>query len=62
MNAADPTKGEERGPTLLVRHCAAMTGPEDDAPPAGTRLERSIGREFARFLVGALSRRRRERD
>jgi hypothetical protein len=60
MNAADPTRGE-RGPTLLVRHCAALAPAEDDSPPAGTRLERRIGRDFARFLVGALSRRLRDR-
>jgi hypothetical protein len=61
MDAADPTRAE-RGPSLLVRHCAAIAEPEDASPPAGTRLERRIGRVFARFLVGALSRRRRERD
>ena len=47
---------------MLVRHCATLASLDDDAPPAGTRLERSIGRDFARFLVGALSRRRRGSD
>jgi hypothetical protein len=59
MNAADP-RGE-RGPTLLVRHCAAIARTEHESP-AGDRLERRIGRDFARFLVGALSRRRSSRD
>jgi hypothetical protein len=57
MNAADPTRGE-RGPVLLVRHCETLASHEDDFPPAGTRLERVLGRDFARFLVGALARRR----
>jgi len=50
-----------RGPALLLEHCAVLAGGEDGRKPAFNRLERAVGGDLARFLVSALSDRKRER-
>jgi hypothetical protein len=52
---AAPRRGE-RGSSLLLRHCAALT--EDSRPCAYTRLEELVGADLARMLVAALAPRR----
>jgi hypothetical protein len=49
----------DRGYRLLLEHCAALT--DDVRPAAFQRLEKALGGELARLLVGALARRRGER-
>jgi hypothetical protein len=41
-----------RGAALLLVHCSAVS---DERESAYTRLERKLGGELARLLVGALS-------
>ena len=43
--------GNERGPRLLLVHCAAL---DSTRPSAIVRLEAAIGKELARLLVYAL--------
>jgi hypothetical protein len=50
-----------RGPDLLLEHCAVLAGGDDGRLPAFNRLEREVGGDLARFLVAALSHRKRER-
>jgi hypothetical protein len=45
----------ERGAGLLLRDCAVLTRLDEFRPPAFTRLERAVGRDLARLLVGALA-------
>jgi hypothetical protein len=47
----------ERGPDLLLAHCAPLTD-ADLSRPALLRLEEALGGELARLLVGALATRR----
>jgi hypothetical protein len=54
METAAPRTGE-RGLSLLLRHCAALT---EDSPCAYERLEELVGVELARMLVAALALRR----
>lgn len=56
MNAAEPHT-PARGSELLIEHCAAFD-PEERRPSAHERLERLVGGSLARFLIGALTRRR----
>ena len=46
---------EERGPDLLLRHCAAVAQLQQDRPPARCRLEAQVGHRLARLLVFALA-------
>jgi len=55
-----PLKGG-RGPGLLLEHCTALTRVDDLRAPAFDRLELAVGGDFARFLVGALADRHRQR-
>ena len=48
----------ERGAELLLEHCAVLPDAEISRPPAFFRLERALGGELARLLVGALATRR----
>jgi len=52
---AAPRTGE-RGSSLLLRHCAALT--DESRPCAYERLEEQVGVELARMLVAALAPRR----
>ncbi len=46
---------DERGPDLLLRHCAAVAQLQTDRPPARYRLEAQVGRRLAGLLVFALA-------
>jgi hypothetical protein len=46
--------GQERGPDLLLRHCAALERWNRQLPTAAERLECELG-PLARLLVFALS-------
>lgn len=61
MHDAHAPSSGGRGPGLLLAHCFALTRLDDLEPSAAARLERQIGPELARLLVGALAGRRRER-
>ena len=51
----------ERGYTLLLEHCAALTRICPDRIPAFERLEEALGGDLTRLLVVALARRRAAR-
>ena len=46
----------ERGYTLLLEHCAALTRICPDRTPAFERLEEALGGDLTRLLVVALAR------
>jgi hypothetical protein len=51
-----PTPRTDRGTHLIVAHCASvgrLTGPGGSS--ARRRLERALGNDLARLLVGALA-------
>jgi hypothetical protein len=61
MNAAD-TNAPSRGADLLLEHVAALEPAEvPQRPRAQERLERLVGGQLARLLIGALSGGRRSR-
>jgi hypothetical protein len=45
--------GSARGDALLLHHCLGIGG--EPRPPARERLERALGDDLARLLVGALA-------
>ena len=61
MNIAPAPLEGGRGPGLLLEHCTALTRMDDLRAPAFGRLELAVGGDLARFLVGALADRRRQR-
>jgi hypothetical protein len=61
MNAAD-THVPSRGADLLLEHVSALEpADQPQRPRAQERLERLVGGQLARMLVGALSGGRRSR-
>jgi hypothetical protein len=55
MFAARDAHPTARGAGLLLEHCAALDRFDESRPTALLRLERAVGGEFARLLVGALA-------
>ena len=51
----------ERGSTLLLEHCAALTRVSPARTPAFERLEEALGGDLTRLLLMALARRRAAR-
>jgi hypothetical protein len=60
MHQLPPPTGEGAAERLLA-HCAALQRLQETRLPAYRRLERDVGDDLARFLVGALAAHRRER-
>jgi hypothetical protein len=55
MHAAGTAHPTARGAMLLLEHCAALDV-DDRRPSARSRLERVLGCDLTRLLVGALTR------
>jgi hypothetical protein len=55
MSALVVTSSGHRGTELLLRHCAALSG-----PTAAERLYEELGGDFARRLIAALVSRQRD--